>query len=172
MAFLKFKKVNSVPGTLEANTIYIIKQGSNHVLYITDKDGTLSYKSYDSVDIAAVTSAYVTALIGEPNGIAGLDASGNLMQSASLNTYEVTLDFGSTPIGSKKFTIANASVNTNSKIFFTASASPAAGRQSDELEMDGLTCAAVCSVDGSFDVYITANPGPVSGQFKFNYFLG
>lgn len=172
MAILKFRKVNSIPGTLEANCIYIVKTGSNHVLYITDKDGVATYKSYDSADIAAVSSAYLSALINQPNGIAGLDGAGNLLQAANVAMSEVTLDFGSNPIKSKKFTFAADGATTSSKIMFVPSASTVAGRSSDELEMDNFTCAAVCKVNGTIEVYISAIPGPVKGQYKFNYILG
>lgn len=90
MAILKFRKVNSIPGVLEANCIYIIKTGTNHILYITDKTGSVSYKSYDSTDIAAVSSAYIDALIGEPDGIAGLDSNGDYVGDITGNAATAT----------------------------------------------------------------------------------
>lgn len=90
----------------------------------------------------------------------------------SLTVTEVTLDFGVVPVGSKSFDITDAAATTASKIVMVASANPAAGRQADELEMDGLTCAAVCLVDGTIKAFVVATPGPVTGQYKFNYTLG
>ena len=90
MAVLKFRKVDSIPGVLEANCIYIVKTGTNHVLYITDKTGAVSYKSYDSVDIAAVSSAYIDALIGQPDGIAGLDSNGDYVGDITGNAATAT----------------------------------------------------------------------------------
>ena len=85
---------------------------------------------------------------------------------------EVTLDFGANPISAKSFSVANASAVTSSKILMQPSASPVSGRQADELEMDGFNCAAYCAVDGTITALITANPGPVIGQYKFLYTLG
>lgn len=85
---------------------------------------------------------------------------------------EVTLDFGSVPVGTKSFTFADAGVTTASRIVMTPSANPAPGRSFDELEMDSFMCAAVCLVDGTVSVAVTAHPGPVTGQYNFNYILG
>jgi hypothetical protein len=170
MSVLKFKKVNSLPGVLEANTIYIIKENSNHVLHITDKDGITAYKSYDSVTIASVSSAYIDSLLGQPNGIAGLDLDGFLENKIKIT--DVLLDFGTIPVYSKKFEIINPLVTTSSKIIMTASANPAPGKSSDELEMDNFLAACVCEVDGIINAYIKAEPGPVKGPYRFNYFLG
>jgi hypothetical protein len=90
MAALKFKKVNSVPGVLEANTIYIVKDSTRHILYITDKDGVASYKSYDSTDIAAITSLYIESLIGQPEGLAALDNNGDIIGNAATASALVT----------------------------------------------------------------------------------
>ena len=200
---LRFRKVNSVPGVLETSTIYIVKQGSNHVLYITDKNGTVSYKSYDSTDIAAVSSAYIDGLIGQPDGIAGLDTNGdyvgditgnaatatklqtarsingvsfdgsqNISISAAVAVKETTLDFGSVGMYSKSFTITDIEAVTTNKILISASSKPASGRSQDELEMDNFSCSAVCSVNGQIIINISAVPGPVTGQYVFNYTLG
>ena len=78
----------------------------------------------------------------------------------------VTLDFGSIPVISKGFSFADALATTASKIIMTAAAT------SDDLEMDGFSCAAYCAVAGTVLAYVQALQGPVSGTRTFNYFLG
>lgn len=203
MATLKFRKVNSLPGVLEADTIYMLKSGTNHILHITDNTGTLAYKSFDSVEIAAVCDAYISSLIGQPNGLAELDSNGdyvgditgnaatatalqtarningvpfdgsqNITISSALAFTEVTLDFGTASTYSKIFTIADAGAATGSKILISPSGKPATGRSADELEMDNFVCSAACLVNGQITINAFAIPGPVSGEYKFNYSLG
>ena len=89
--------------------------------------------------------------------------------SASIS--EVTLDFGQSPTMAKTFSFEDAGAVTSSRIVM-APASPADGRSLDEMEMDAITCSAVCMADGIVSVVATAHPGPVTGQYKFNYLLG
>lgn len=98
------------------------------------------------------------SIVGAPGG------------SASLT--EVTLDFGAAPVWSKAFSFADAAVTTASKITMSPSGNPAASRSFDEAEMDGFLCAAACLADGTVSVAVNAHPGPVTGQYKFNYLLG
>lgn len=203
MPILKFRKVDSLPGVLEANTAYLIKSSTHLVLYLTDKTGTAAYSTYDSTEIAAIAQTYINSLIGQPNGIAELDTNGdvigdltgnaatatklatprsingqmfdgsqNITITSALSFKEVTLDFGTSGVHSKSFNIADAGVVTSNKIMILPSGSPAAGRSADELEMDNFTCSAVCLVDGEIIINAFAIPGPVSGQYKFNYSLG
>lgn len=203
MPILKFRKVDSLPGVLEANTAYLIKSSTHLVLHLTDKTGTAAYKTYDSTEIAAIAEAYVNSLIGQPNGIAELDSNGDIVGdilgnaatatklaspvsingepfdgsasitiTSALAFKEVTLDFGTDGVHSKSFNVADAGVVTTNKIMILPSGSPAAGRSADELEMDNFTCSAVCLVNGQITINAFAIPGPVSGQYKFNYSLG
>lgn len=85
---------------------------------------------------------------------------------------EVTLDFGAAPTYSTTFSFSDGAAGTSSRVMMTPSASPAIGRVVDELEMDSFMCAAVCLVAGTVTVSVVALPGPVTGQYKFNYILG
>lgn len=78
---LKFFKVNSLPSVLTPSSLYFIKNDNTGLmsLYLTDTGGTISYRTHDTTDIIAMLTNYVQSLIGQPNGIAGLDASGNLI---------------------------------------------------------------------------------------------
>lgn len=78
---LKFFKVNSLPSVLAPSSLYFIKNDNTGLmsLYLTDTGGTISYRTHDSSDILVMLTNYVQSLIGQPNGIAGLDANGNLI---------------------------------------------------------------------------------------------
>lgn len=80
-SFLKLRKAASLPGVLEANTAYFINNASTGVLeiYVTDKLGTVAFHSRNDVDIANVTNAIIASLRNQPNGLAALDASGNVI---------------------------------------------------------------------------------------------
>ena len=79
---------------------------------------------------------------------------------------QVTLDFGTNPVGSMAFSFADAAATTASKIMMVMAP------DSDEYEMDGFTCGAYCAANGTVTAFINANPGPVTGPRKFNYYLG
>lgn len=203
MPVLKFRKVDSLPGVLEANTAYLIKSSTHLVLHLTDKTGATSYSTYDATEIATIAETYINGLIGQPNGLAELDTNGdivgdlagnaatatklatprningqpfdgsqNITISSALAFTEVTLDFGSVGTYSKLFTINDAGAATTNKILISPSGKPATGRSADELEMDNFVCSAVCLVDGQITINAFAIPGPVSGEYKFNYSLG
>lgn len=77
---------------------------------------------------------------------------------------EVTIDFGSTPVYDKTFTVVDASVSATKKIVVSESGDST----SDGVLWDGLSFAAD-ALAGSFTLYVSANPGPVSGTRKVYY---
>ena len=83
-----------------------------------------------------------------------------------LTISEVTLDFGAAPIWSTSFSFSIAGATVGQRIIMV----PAGN--SDELEMDGFSCAARVSAPGTITAYIVAIPGPVTGQRAFNITLG
>lgn len=79
---------------------------------------------------------------------------------------EVTLDFGSMPVGSARFQFT-ATASVGQRVIMTAS-----GADGDEAEMDGLMCAARVTATDTIEAFITASPGPVAGQRRFNLLIG
>lgn len=104
------------------------------------------------------------------------DVSGQLAIAGvggSFSTVQVALDFGSSFVKSKSFSIADAAATTATRITMVGSASTAGGALGeDELEMDGLSCSAICLVNGTITAYVTAIPGPIRGIRNVNYALG
>lgn len=80
--------------------------------------------------------------------------------------FQSTLDFGTVPVLSKSFAIANAKATAGIKVVMT----PAA--DSDEYEMDGFACAAYCAANGTVTAFVHALSGSVKGARKFNYIMG
>lgn len=78
----------------------------------------------------------------------------------------VTLDFGAVPVSSAGFSFSLAGATVGQRAIMV----PAGA--SDELEMDGFTCAARVSATDTVTAYIAAVPGPVTGQRTFNISLG
>ncbi len=83
---------------------------------------------------------------------------------------EVEIDFGSSPMWSKSFTIIDGNVSPSSKLVATQSGSAATGRDADENEMDALILNCKPG-SGQFTMNAFAFPGPVSGKYKINYFF-
>lgn len=79
MSKLKILKVNSLPSIIESNTLYFIKSDNNKLhIYLTDNEGEIVYKSYDSTDIAAVFNLLIGLITNEPGGLAGIDLVGDI----------------------------------------------------------------------------------------------
>lgn len=96
------------------------------------------------------------------NGLTFGSDNGLFYPSDTTVRAQVALDLGSTPVYSKHMTIPHPSAKTTSTI--TLVARPI----TDELEMDGLVCAAGCTTNGTIDLYLTAVPGPIIGARMFN----
>jgi hypothetical protein len=80
------------------------------------------------------------------------------------------LDFGSAPISSKTFTVADVNATTTSKIAVYAHPTTDNGALGgDEFEMDPIHISAVCLTNGSITFYANAGQGPVKGSRNFHY---
>lgn len=84
---------------------------------------------------------------------------------------ETELDFSSTPVSSKQFTVIDLSIVTTSKILACPSLSAPTGRTQDEMEMEAFNIRSV-PYDGYATMQVDALTGPVTGKYKFNYVVG
>lgn len=117
-----------------------------------------------TLDASALTAARSFAL---PN------VAGTLALTSQLGgAVTATVDFGSQPVDGATFTIADAAALTTSRITMSVSAAFPDGREADELEMDGITASAACLANGVITACLTADPGPVSGQYGVLYTIG
>ncbi len=110
-----------------------------------------------------MSSIYLLQQIGDDLAIILNESAGPT--PSSITASQVTVDFGTVPVYSKSFTVTDVAVTSTTKLCVVPSGT------SDELEMDNFVCAAK-SATGSFTLYATAIPGPVTGQRTFNYLLG
>lgn len=86
MATLKFAKVASLPATLVPSTMYLVVDNSGKLkIYLTDKNAQVEYHTYDSTEIATLVNLLIESQKGQPNGIAGLDANGNIIGGTVAN---------------------------------------------------------------------------------------
>jgi hypothetical protein len=78
----------------------------------------------------------------------------------------VTLDFGTVAVDTKAFTITTPCVAGALVLM-----QPSSSADGDELEMDGLLCAAHVSATNTVQAYVTAVPGPISGPRTFTLYF-
>lgn len=81
---------------------------------------------------------------------------------------ELEVDFGTSPVWEKEFTVEDASVSETSNVSVVASGKPATDRAVGDEAWDGLTASANPSA-GSFTIYARATPGPVVGKRNLLY---
>lgn len=91
--------------------------------------------------------------------------------ATSASMSEIEIDFGATPVKSKKFAIVDAGVVATSKVFPQISGKAATGRAADENEMDAILVSAQPTA-GGFYLFANCITGRVSGKFKLNYLIG
>jgi hypothetical protein len=89
---------------------------------------------------------------------------------ASITQTEV--DFGSTPLSEKLFTITDAAATTSSKITCSLAYDAPTSKDLDELDMDNIIVRAGNSATGSFSLYVTTADGSyLADKFKINYII-
>lgn len=81
---------------------------------------------------------------------------------------EVEIDFGSTPVSTKKFNIADANVTSGLNVIVQPSGKPATNRVGNDFEWDIIQFTAVPKT-GSFDLSATVVNGHVRGRRKILY---
>ena len=85
---------------------------------------------------------------------------------ASLSQTEI--DFGSTPVDEKTFTITDSHINTSSEIMVQLAYVAPTGKEIDELEFDSFDFRAVAG-SGNFTLYARSLEGLVADKFIINY---
>jgi len=99
-----------------------------------------------------------------PGSTLTINASGG-----SSTWTEVEVDFGSTPVWDKTFTITDAAVTSPAKkIIASPSGNVATGRVGNDLEWDNLLLGGLAGT-GSFILTVLAIPGPIVGRRKIHY---
>jgi len=86
--------------------------------------------------------------------------------------YTTEVDFGATPVYSKKFEIAHAGALVTNKVMIVQSAAAATGRAADENEMDAIVGSGYVSGAGIITLFLHGLPGPVTGKYNVNYLIG
>ena len=116
----------------------------------------------DTIDFtgAGVTATYLGGVVtvNIPGGGGGSSMS------------EVEIDFGTTPVQGKKFTIVDAAIAPTSKIIVSPSGNIGTGRVGDDWEWDSIAFAAKPGA-GSFDLTAYAS-GRIVGNRKIFYSVG
>jgi hypothetical protein len=78
------------------------------------------------------------------------------------------VDFGTTPVRDKTFTIVDATVTGTSKVMAVPSGNVGTSRVGNDLEWDNLLLGALAGT-GQFTLTALAFPGPVVGKRKIFY---
>ena len=85
---------------------------------------------------------------------------------------QIEVDFGTTPIPNKIFTITDAGVSATSQLLAQTAYEAPTGKDLDEIEMDNLQIRCKPAA-GSFDMYIeAADSSYLADTFKINYLIG
>jgi hypothetical protein len=96
--------------------------------------------------------------------------SGNLVTTQTITQVEI--DFGTTPLSEKIFTITDAAATTTSKIICSLAYDSPTGKDLDELDMDDIILKVGSSTAGSFTLYVMTSDGSyLADKFKINYLI-
>lgn len=127
--------------------------GSTGLVAATGRTSLLPSKTGNSLKVLRVNAAETDYELATPAGGATI--------------IETEIDFGSTPLKSKRFIITDAAATTLSKIIINPSGNPAAGRGSDDWLWDTIQFAAKGNT-GTFTLYATSNTR-IKGKRKIFY---
>lgn len=120
------------------------------------------------------TPGYLQVLTGGSSGSDGdviQKVAGNAVWAPAVTPqmYETEVDFGSTPVWSRTFTVTNPAVTgSTTPVAAFPSGNPGTGRVGNDLEWDNLILGAVPG-SGSFLLTALAVPGPIVGPRKVYY---
>lgn len=99
MALVKFNKVNTLPGTLDANTFYFVENGTFAESYITDNEGNAR-----SVGNSAMINALINDALASWTGgaaaleiVADIPARDALVATLDANTMLLVIDASGDP---------------------------------------------------------------------------
>lgn len=137
-------------GTGSPEGIYEAKAGR---MYFDSAGETLYFKKLDSIS-------------GERRNGWVISSSG----SGGGSLTEAEIDFGLSPVRSKKFTVVDGAVTAASKIIVSPSGNVGTGRVGDDWEWDSISFAAKAGT-GSFTISAHAS-GRIRGNRKVYYSVG
>ncbi len=89
----------------------------------------------------------------------------------TLDIKQTEIDFGTTPVAEKSFTITDASVLVTSQLIGNVAYEAPTNKELDELEMDSLDLKFSPGA-GQFILYARGLDGYISDKFKINYLVG
>lgn len=107
-----------------------------------------------------------------------LQFNGTVWEPASLSVLggvdvkQTEIDFGSTPISDKEFTITDASVTGTSQIVVSVAYENTTNNTADEVVATGLMVTAGKPTSGSFTLTAWSNTDLLVGKYKVNYIVG
>ena len=81
-AYLVVKKVSTAPSVGEPNTLYLLQDGIKLRIYCSNAAGTAVGRIMDETDTNSLINTILTLLSGQPDGLATLDASSKVEQTA------------------------------------------------------------------------------------------
>ncbi|MEQ1709439.1 MAG: hypothetical protein ABL864_14020 [Terricaulis sp.] len=140
-------------GLVDAN-IDVAAAISGDKIQQADNDAVGVVRFATNGEAAAGTAAWVAV---DPSQLAARTA-----------VTEAEIDFGTTPVWSKSFTVTATGVTTGSHVIVTPSGTVATSRVGDDWAWDGLIFAAVPGTD-EFTLTALAVPGPVVGARTVQY---
>ena len=91
--------------------------------------------------------------------------------AGSTNIKQTEVDFGTTPVSEKEFTITDADVLVTSQLIGNVAYEAPTGKELDELEMDSLDLKFAPGA-GQFKIYAKGLDGYLADKFKINYLVG
>ena len=101
------------------------------------------------------------------DGTKSIIDSSTLGGGGSATLIEAEIDFGTTPINNKTFTITDVTVISTNKIIVTPSPNDATGQVGNDWEVDGATFSAKANT-GDITLYVNA-PFSMNGKRKIYY---
>lgn len=129
-------------------------------LYVSDTDPTGVITPFGAGSVCLTTDGHAYLATG-PTSADWLELGGG-------GPTEVEIDFGTTPVFSKTFTITDAAVSGASMIVVNPSGNVATDRVGNDLEWDNLLLGGLAGT-GDFLLTALALPGPIVGKRKVYY---
>jgi hypothetical protein len=101
--------------------------------------------------------------------LTGTLADSQVPASIARLSKSVEVDFGTTPVSHKLFTVTDIDAVAGTQVVCAQSLGSATGRAADENELDPLVCSASVLTPGEIRISVTALRGNVTGKYRLVY---
>jgi hypothetical protein len=164
--------ITGLAGGSSGKTLFVHNVGINNIIFVAESASSSAANRFAIADNVTFGADQIAILQYDATSQRWRILNTGSGTVGSPGTWsETEIDFGSTPLFSKEFTVVDVTVTATNKIIVIPSGNAPTGLAVGEGEFDNIGYSAKAAT-GSFTLWAVATPGPVMGKRKIFYQIG